>query len=74
MYWLDVLWEILQADGVGYVADIAQYWGELAGYTEEASRRADVFASLVEVAWQRDGSIIHYDVAYLSALYFAEEV
>jgi hypothetical protein len=71
-YWLDILWEILQADGVGYVADIAQYWGELAGYPEESSRRADVFASLVKVAWQRDESIVHYDVAYLSALYFAE--
>lgn len=71
-HWLDILWEILQADGVSYVADIAQYWGELAGYPEEASRRADAFASLVEVAWQCDGSIVHYDVAYLSALYFAE--
>ena len=33
-HWLDILWEILQADGVSYVADIAQYWGELAGYPE----------------------------------------
>lgn len=71
-HWLDILWEILQTDSVSYVADIAQYWGELAGYPEEASRRADAFESLVKVAWQRDGSIVHYDVAYLSALYFAE--
>jgi len=71
-HWLDILWEILQADGVDYVADIAQYWGELAGSLEEASRRADKFASLVKGAWQSNEFIVHYDIAYLSALYFAE--
>ena len=43
--WLDMLWEILEADGVDYTSAIAEHWGELAGSTAEASRRADKFSS-----------------------------
>lgn len=70
-HWLDILWEVLQNDGVDYVSLIADYWGELAGYKEEASRRADEFLWIVKRGWKEHHSIVHYDVACLSALFYA---
>jgi len=71
-HWLDVLWNVLEHDGVDYTSQIAEFWGELASFQEEASRRADAFASIVNHAWQCGDYIVHYDVAYLSALFFAK--
>ena len=71
-HWLDILWEVLQNDGVDYVSLISDYWGELSGYKEEASRRADEFLWIVKREWESNHSIVHYDVACLSALFYAD--
>jgi hypothetical protein len=71
-HWLDILWQILQDDGVDYVAEISDKWGELAGFPEEASRRADEFSFIVKMEWESNRSAIHFDAAYLSALFFAK--
>ena len=70
-HWLDILWNILQNDGVDYVAAIAEYWGELSGYPDEASRRADQFSFIVKEEWNCHRAIVHFDVAYLSALFYS---
>ena len=54
-----------------YVAAIAEYWGELSGYPDEASRRADQFSFIVKEEWNCHRAIVHFDVAYLSALFYS---
>lgn len=70
-HWLNILWEVLQNDGVDYVSLISDYWGELSGCEEEASRRADEFLWIVKREWESNHPIVHYDVACLSALFYA---
>ena len=71
-YWLDILQAILQEDGVGYVSNIAGYWGDIASYPQLASAQADRLSFIVKHAWQQKQSIVYYDTAYLSALFFAK--
>lgn len=40
-HWLDILWQVLQEDGVDYVAMIAEYWGELSGVNGGVKARID---------------------------------
>jgi len=71
-HWLDILWQVLQEDGVDYVYLITEYWGELSGFVEEASRRADDFLALLKGQWAGNNSIMYYDDACLSALFYAK--
>lgn len=54
--WLELLWQAVVDDGVDYLREVRERWGELCGSPEEASRRADEFLPVVHMSWSGDGS------------------
>ena len=49
--WLDRLWQAIQDDGMPYIEDLADYWGELCVTPERASYWADKFIGTVRQLW-----------------------
>jgi len=45
--WLDRLWEAYQDDGMCYIEDLGDHWGDLCGSVETASRWADELKPVV---------------------------
>ena len=53
--WLDTLWEAMEEDGVDFLYEVSERWGELCGDMEVASRWADQLRFPLELSWQRGG-------------------
>jgi len=49
--WLDRLWQAIEDDGVDYLSQVQDYWGELCASPAVASQWADRFVYLVRMAW-----------------------
>lgn len=67
--WLDRLWQAHQDDGVSYLQELGDRWGEVCGSRELASAWADDLAGVVEMAWNDGpGAYFHGTTACLSCL------
>jgi hypothetical protein len=72
--WLARLWEAIQEDAMPYLESMGDYWGELCGTPEIASRWADELMPTVVSVWSPQASGHGYfkgTTACLSALYAA---
>jgi hypothetical protein len=54
--WLDRLWAAVSDDGVDYLLEVRERWGELCGSPEEASRQADHLLPMVRMEWSSENS------------------
>ena len=50
--WLARLWTAFEEDGVDFLWEVNERWGELCGSPERASRAADELLPLVKASWQ----------------------
>ncbi|WP_295459222.1 hypothetical protein [uncultured Thiodictyon sp.] len=50
-HWLDRLWSAVEEDGVDYLSEVVERWGELCRTPERASRAADDWVSVVRLSW-----------------------
>ena len=72
--WLERLWQAIQDDGIPYLENLGDFWGELCATPDIASAWADEFMPVVEQAWSPQSSGHGYfkgTTACLSALYAA---
>lgn len=69
--WLNRLWKAIEDDGVGYLDDVAERWGELCANQAIALRWADEFKSTHTLSWER-GGYFSGTPAYLSCLLQAQ--
>lgn len=53
--WLDSLWKATEEDGVDFLYEVSERWGELCGDKDVASRWADRLRSTLELSWQEGG-------------------
>ncbi len=51
--WLERLWRAVEDDGVDYLVEVRERWGELCGSPERASRAADELLPTVRFVWER---------------------
>jgi hypothetical protein len=49
--WRERLWRAIEDDGVDYLRELRERWGELCGSAEEASRQADELLPVVRMSW-----------------------
>lgn len=54
--WLDRLQTAVDEDGVDYLYEVRERWGELCGSAELASRTADELLPVVRMTWREGGS------------------
>jgi hypothetical protein len=68
--WLDRLWEAVEDDGVGFLEDAVDRWGELCASPTIASEWADTFLPTVRELWTNHvrGTYFHGSTACLSCL------
>lgn len=50
--WLERLWEAVEEDGVGYVQNLVDRWGDLCASPETAGEWADTFMQTVRRLWE----------------------
>jgi tetratricopeptide (TPR) repeat protein len=53
--WLEKLWQAMEDDGVDYLSEVGERWGELCVSRTVASRWADELRSTLELSWERGG-------------------
>jgi tetratricopeptide (TPR) repeat protein len=53
--WLDRLWTAMQEDGVDFLAEISERWGEICVDPKVASHWADELRSTLELSWEHGG-------------------
>lgn len=53
--WLERLWQAMEEDGVDYLSEVGERWGELCASRTVASRWADELRSTLELSWERGG-------------------
>lgn len=53
--WLERLWNAIQDDGIPYIEELAEHWGQLCAGNELASQWADEFLPAVRDAWKPSG-------------------
>lgn len=53
--WLDRLWEAIEEDGVDYLYELSERWGELCVDPAVASHWADDLKSTLELSWEKGG-------------------
>jgi hypothetical protein len=53
--WLDSLWKAMEEDGVDFLYEVSERWGELCADMDVASRWADHLRFTLELSWQRGG-------------------
>ena len=53
--WLDRLWQAMEEDGVDFLREAGERWGELCGDKEVASRWSDQLRFPVELSWKEGG-------------------
>lgn len=73
--WLERLWEAYQDDDIPYIELLGDYWGELCGSKETASRWADQLIGTCKMAWSSDPNLRGFfkgTTNCLSALYVAQ--
>ena len=73
--WLERLYQAHEADGIPYIEELTEHWGELCASKETASRWADRLLERTRSARSPAGgrrSFFHGTTACLSALYAAE--
>jgi tetratricopeptide (TPR) repeat protein len=71
-HWLERLQQAVDDDGVDYLWEVAECWGELCRAPERASRFADETLSLVRGSWQSPGGYCKWTPACLSCLLTAQ--
>jgi len=72
--WLERLWSAHEADGIPYIEDLADHWGELCASKEVASAWADRLVGITRMALSPDKNLrghFHGTTACFSALYVA---
>ena len=52
--WLDRLWTAIQEDGVEYLGQLADHWGEVCGSPEVASQWADSLLPPLRLSWSQE--------------------
>ena len=70
--WLEQMWTAVEEDGVDYLWEVSERWGELCGSPERASQAADEFLPLVRLSWQERGGYFRGTPACLGCLLVAE--
>ena len=70
--WLERLWTAVEEDGVDYLWEASERWGDLCGSPERASQAADEFLPLVRLSWQEHGGYFRGTPACLGCLLTAE--
>ncbi|WP_040855413.1 hypothetical protein [Thiorhodovibrio frisius] len=70
--WLERLQQAVDDDGVDYLWEVSERWGELCRTPERASRFADDCLSLVRASWQSAGGYCKWTPACLSCLLKAQ--
>lgn len=53
--WLEKLWQAMEDDGVDYLSEVGERWGEICVSRTVASRWADELSSTLELSWERGG-------------------
>ena len=53
---LERLWQAIEDDGVDYLRELRERWGELCESPEDASRRADEFLPVLHMSWSGENS------------------
>jgi len=69
--WLERMWTAVEEDGVDYLWEVSERWGELCGAPKRASRAADDLLPLVRVSWQERGGYFRGTPACLDCLLIA---
>ena len=69
--WLDRLWQAMEEDGVDFLREAGERWGELCGDPAVASRWADQLRFPVELTW-KEGGYYRGTPAFLSCLLRAQ--
>jgi tetratricopeptide (TPR) repeat protein len=72
--WLERMWTAVEDDGVDYLWEVSERWGELCGSPERASRAADEFLPLVRLSWRERGGYFRGTPACLGCLLVAERL
>ncbi len=70
--WLERLWTAVEEDGVDYLWEVTERWGELCGSPQRASRSADELLPIVRLSWQERSGYFRGTPACLSCLLVAE--
>jgi len=70
--WLERMWMAVEEDGVDYLWEVSERWGELCGTPERASVAADAFLPLLRLSWQEHGGYFRGTSACLGCLLVAE--
>jgi hypothetical protein len=52
--WLERLWTAVEDDGIPYIEDLADHWGELCATPGRASAWADRFIDMIRLMWRAD--------------------
>jgi hypothetical protein len=52
--WLERLWTAVEDDGIPYIEDLADHWGELCTTPGRASAWADRFIDMIRLMWRPD--------------------
>jgi hypothetical protein len=55
--WLERLWDAYQVDGIPYIEQLGDHWGELCALKEVASAWADRLVETVRMAWSPDPNL-----------------
>lgn len=55
--WMDRLWMAFEADEIPYIESLGDYWGELCGDPQSASRWADEMVGVLRMAWSPDPTL-----------------
>ncbi len=70
--WLDRLWKAIEEDDIPYIELLPDYWGDLCGSPDLASKWADELMTPVKITWSKDkktvGGYFKGTPACLSAL------
>ena len=67
--WLERLWSAVEEDGVDYLWEVSERWGELCGTPERASQAADELLPTVRLSWsEKHGGYFRGTPACLSCL------
>jgi hypothetical protein len=66
--WLTRLWTAMQEDGVDFLSEVGERWGELCGTPARASQAADELLPLVRLSWSEPHGYFRGTSACLSCL------
>ena len=72
--WLERLWKAFEDDEIPYIESLGDFWGELCGSPQTASRWADEMIGLLRMSWSPDPALRGFykgTSACLSALFAA---